>query len=251
MRSIIAALACVSLVGCGLDVLTTTAITGELQKRNVENVSEQMERAESEQIRWQVERAIQAYQAEEGENPPSLEALVPNYLPSVPEGPAGEALAYDPRSGRLAPQAGGPAPSDMEAMSRLRQAIQQYGMQTGYYPPALEALTPHFLSEVPRTASGEPFLYDPRNGALAHPQQQQARSGSGPAQAPQGGRQQPMGVSPMVDSMTGLSAQEELQRGYSSSGAQHVGNRMRGQVRGIEREYGREQERMAEEMDLW
>lgn len=46
-----------------------------------------------------LDQAIKMYQAAEGKLPPSLDALVPDYLHSVPPPPAGMKYNYDPKTG--------------------------------------------------------------------------------------------------------------------------------------------------------
>lgn len=240
MRGIAAIMACLFVTGCGLDVLTSTAITGELQRQNVERLSGTTDAVEQRTATWEVNQAIAAYRAEKGENPPSLEALVPEFLAEVPKGPDGGPLAYDPRTGQTGQGAGQHA-GDYQTMNRIRQAINQYGHRTGYYPPSLDALAPHYLPEPPRTSDGRHFLYNPQTGAVQHPDgaMQQQR-------APQPGQQRPGGgVSPMVDGMTGLGVQQELQ-GQRQSGAPSAGGYGRSAV---ERTQDQHNQRQQEALD--
>ena len=146
----------VALAGCGAELLTTTAIQGELQAQQLSAMQRQVKGAADTSGRIQIERAITAYHAEKGVYPPSLDALAPQYLPAVPRRPDGSPYGYDPASGRLmdgpAP-AGGPTPQDYQTMEQIRTAINQYGTATGYYPPTLDALAPTYLPAPPRTLS--------------------------------------------------------------------------------------------------
>ncbi|MGQ9919242.1 MAG: hypothetical protein ACUVS7_17700, partial [Bryobacteraceae bacterium] len=67
-----------------MEVLTATAIQGELQAQQAQAIQRQVAVAANQSGRSRLEQAIRAYQAEKGAFPPSLEALVPDYLPSVP-----------------------------------------------------------------------------------------------------------------------------------------------------------------------
>lgn len=48
-----------------------------------------------------LDQAIKMYQAAEGKFPPSLEALVPDFLHSLPPAPNGMKYHYDPRTGAI------------------------------------------------------------------------------------------------------------------------------------------------------
>ncbi len=242
MRAIMVTLACALLTGCGLDVLTSTAITGELQRENVERLTETTDAVEQQTARWQVNQAIAAYRAEKGENPPSLEALIPEFLAEVPKGPDGEPLAYDPATGSVGEDTQAQA-DDRQTMEEIYQAINRYGRQTGYYPPSLDALAPNYLSEPPRTTDGREFLYNPQTGAVAHPDAVRQ-------QAPQHQRQQqrrPDGVSPMVDGMTGLGAQQELQR-QRHSGTSAAGSYGRGAIDRTQDQYNQRQQEALDQL---
>ena len=60
-------------------------------------------------------------------------------------------------------------PQDQQTLYAIQQAIVQYGRATGYYPPTLDDLYPHYLPRLPRTATGEHFFYNNQNGYVAHP----------------------------------------------------------------------------------
>ena len=219
----------VTLVGCGAELLTTTAIQGELQAQQLSAMQRQVKGAADTSGRIQIERAITAYHAEKGAYPPSLDALTPQYLPAVPRRPDGSPYGYDPATGRLldgpAP-AGGPTPQDYQTMEQIRAAINQYGAATGYYPPTLDALAPTYLSAPPRTSADEQFIYNNQNGYVAHPRQ--AAPVAAPAEAP---RAPAMGgAGPMGEVMTGIGMQQQL-GGMRQSGASAAGSRARQHLR--------------------
>lgn len=173
----------VVLSGCGLDVMTATAVHGELQAQSAKAALGQMEQTKRTMGNISFNQAVQAYRAEHGANPPSLEALVPNYLPAVPRMPDGTPCQYDPATGTLteASAAMGPVtPADLEMIRNIKSAINQYGTATGFYPPTLDALHPDYLPQAPRTSSGEEFLYNNQNGDVRHPHQ--AAPGISPVQ---------------------------------------------------------------------
>jgi len=204
------------LTGCGLEVLTTTAITGELQKQDAERAVDALDRTEQQTARWEAQQAIQAYRAEHGRNPASLEELVPEYLAEVPETPKGEPLAYDPATGAV-----GEAAAQRPQRARLEEAIHEYARDHRHYPPNLRALTPEYLADIPRTESGEPFAYNPQTGAVAHPRE---------LQRPQGGQQH--GAQPQ----------------YQGHGGGNVGAYGRGSVGRIEQEHNQRQQQALEEL---
>jgi hypothetical protein len=48
-----------------------------------------------------LEQAIQMFQAQEGKQPASLNALVPDFIKSIPPAPAGMKYDYDPKTGSV------------------------------------------------------------------------------------------------------------------------------------------------------
>lgn len=231
-----------SIVGCGVEVVTTTAITSELQAQQVGALQRQVDAATRQSAEATLRHALDTYYGEKGSYPATLEALVPEYLPSVPVQPDGQSFGYDPTTGRIFRQVpGGPTPQDFIMMQQIREAITRYGMATGYYPPTLEALYPSYLSQPPRTSSGEPFIYDNQTGYVAHPRQvgDGNTGGHGYAAA--------SGVSPSVDGMTGLS----LQQGMSSHGsAGSSPSRMSEPLRGITQGHNDTQNRVMDNLGL-
>ena len=77
-------LAVLAFSGCGVELLTTTAIQGELQAQQMKALKGQVEHAAGTSGQVNLQRAIDTYRAETGVNPPSLEALVPNYIAQIP-----------------------------------------------------------------------------------------------------------------------------------------------------------------------
>ena len=225
IRISILCLVSAALAGCGVELLTTTAVQSELQAEQAKALRGQAGKAAETSGRIQLERAIQTYRAENGANPPSLEALTPQYLPQVPTHADGTPYAYDPATGEVGGAANAaqrPTPQDYRAMKRLRQAINQYGRATGYYPGSLEALVPQYLKQIPRTSGGEPFLYNKQTGVVRHPQ-------AGAAQN-RGGQPAPGGGTPMSEAVTGMGVRQELNR-MNQSGGNAAGSRMRRNVR--------------------
>lgn len=219
MHNAIVIILALGLTGCGLEVLTTTAITGELQKRDAERAMDTLERTERQTGRWEVQQAVRAYRAEHGRNPASLQELVPEYLANVPKNAQGEPMAYDPATGEVFDREG-----DGQRLARLRQAIQDYAQERRHYPPSLRALTPEYLSEIPRTEAGEPFAYNPQTGSVLHPRQLPQQQGH---QRP-GGMQQPTYHQPGAGGNVGVYGRES--------------------IRGIERDHNQRQQQALEEL---
>lgn len=230
MRCVFLLAFCLALTGCGVELLTTTAIQGELQTQQMQAMKRQVQSASDTSGRATLERAIQTYRAEKGANPPSLASLVPDYVPAVPKRGDGADYVYDPARGVLldgpaapvaAPAAapGGATPADQQMMTAIRDAITRYGTATGYYPATLDALYPSYLAKPPRTSAGEAFLYNNQNGSVTHPRGGGAAPAL-PAPAPSAPRA-PSGVGgagPMGEVMTGVGMQQQL-NSMGSSGA--------------------------------
>jgi hypothetical protein len=211
--------------GCGIELLTTTAVQTELTRQSASQAATVLDNTKDFNARTSLEHTLQAYHAEKGYYPPSLEALVPEYMASVPTRPDGTPFGYDPATGRVLDQ---PTETDAQKMERIRQAINQYGMATGWYPPSLEALVPTYLSSVPRSNSGQPFIYDMRTGALAAPRAAQAQPAPRAPAYGGGG-----GGTPMTEMMTGVGMQQELNR-MSTGGSSAAGSRMRHNARELQ-----------------
>lgn len=89
------------LTGCGVGVVATSAVSSELEVENAKSALKQLDNAKGQTGSIAVERAIEAYRADKGVNPPSLEELVPDYLPKVPTKADGSSYDYDPATGEL------------------------------------------------------------------------------------------------------------------------------------------------------
>ncbi len=231
-----------ALAGCGVELLATTAIRGELDAQQAKSATKHIAYVKDKMGGMGVEQAIQAYRAEHGQNPPSLDALVPTYLPEMPRRPDGGAYAYDPVSGAL--HGGDSMAADRALMESIRQAINQYGTATGYYPPTLDDLYPQYLSQLPRTSAGELFIYNNQNGYLEHPRPQGAVRPAAPRPA--------SGVSgsgPMGEMMTGIGIQQELGR-MSTGGASAAQTRVRSGADGIADRQTSQQNQVMDQLGL-
>lgn len=216
------------LAGCGVEIVTVAATQAELQKQAAQSATRQLQRAGESTGRIQAERAIQTWYAEKGFYPPSLDALVPDYLASAPLRGNGEPFGYDPATGRLLDGAqAGPGSRDLQTIAEINRAINQYGTATGYYPPTLDALAPYYLPLPPRTVDGREFVYDNQNGYVGLPPRQ-----AGQPAAPRSGARGPAGdAGPLGEAMTGIGIQQELDS-RSNAGTSAAGSRGRRAVGG-------------------
>lgn len=227
MRTVLIGVVALALSGCGLEILTTTAIQGELAAQNANAASRALQYAKDSTSQTNAQHAIDLYKADKGENPPSLEALVPQYLEQVPVKPDGTPYGYDPVAGRLLDSAPAAAPvaaagggDDWQKLDTVNAAIRSYAQATGQYPASLHALVPAFLPSLPRTSAGLDFVYNPSYGVAYLPAA--GAAGSMPqAAAPTAGRRGGSGVAgagPLAETMTGISISNQLDS-MSNAGA--------------------------------
>lgn len=209
-----------ALSGCLVDMLATTAIEGELQKKSLESSMKALDYAERSTGDVKLQQALAAYKAETGENPPSLEALVPNYIDVLPRLAPG--MGYDPETGTIERVGAGAMNPDDAAMQQIREAINKYGYATGYYPPSLQALVPTYLAAVPKASNGQDFMYYPQDGTLINP----AQPTSMPQPAPGRRNTSAAGVGPLGETLTGIGIQNELNT-MNQSGVNAAGSRAR------------------------
>ena len=109
------------LSGCLMELLTVTAIQGELAAQDAQSATRALSYAKESVATTELQQAISAYTAENGYYPPTLEALVPDYLYSVPTTPGGRPYAYDPSTGHLTDPAAAPARVPFKASDRHKQ----------------------------------------------------------------------------------------------------------------------------------
>lgn len=215
--------------GCGVELLTTTAVQGQLQAQQLTAIRGQVQNAAQSTGRINLERAIRTYQAEKGTYPPTLDVLAPDYIPAVPVKSDGAAYGYDPATGQLIDNApaSGIDPSDYQTLNQIRTAINQFGTDTGYYPGTLDALYPNYLQTLPRTLAGESFLYDNQSGTVTHPRMAAAQNSS--QSAPQENIPT-SGVGPMGETLTGIGVQQQL-NSMNQSGTSAAGSYARQSIR--------------------
>ncbi len=233
MRTLLMIALTFPLSGCLMELLTVTAIQGELAAESAQSATRALSYAKESVANTELRHAISIYAAEKGHYPPSLEALVPDYLYSVPKTPTGRPYAYDPNTGRLIDPvvAAAQVPftnADRSNLQEVKGAVYSYWQSTGYYPRTLDDLDPLYMEAVPKLSSGGVFIYDPQTGSVYHPAELAAQRAlaSGGAQMMRGGVPA-AGVGPMGEVMTGISIQNELNSTNHSgtSNLRNVGQR--------------------------
>ncbi|HNZ49318.1 MAG TPA: hypothetical protein PLZ53_06760 [Candidatus Hydrogenedentes bacterium] len=236
------------LSGCGAEILTVTAVQGELAAQNAKSATKQLAYVKDKMGSVSFDQAVQAYRAEHGSNPPTLDALVPGYLPQIPVQPDGSPYYYDPATGTLSASApaGASSKQDQEMMLAIRNAITRYGTATGYYPPTLDALYPNYMTRLPRTSAGQEFVYNNQNGQISLPGQV---SPTAPARTA-GNRSAGIGgTGPMGEVMTGIGIQQELGR-MNTSGASAAGSRTRSSAQDFSNQHTNTQNRVMDQLGL-
>lgn len=231
MKSLLCtAMLAVLLTGCLAEVATTTAIEGTLQAQQLGAMQRQIKGAAESTGKINLGRAITTYQAEKGAYPPSLDALVPGWLPELPTHPDGTPYGYDPNTGTLYDDAAAAANAiDTHTIQQIKAAINQYGTAVGFYPPSLDALAPVYLPVAPRTAAGLEFNYNNQDGTVTLP------NGAGPAAyaAPRGGGMPVGGAGPLGEAVTGIGISNQLDN-MSTGGTASAGSRTRATARGLQ-----------------
>jgi hypothetical protein len=179
MRLLLILTICFSCTGCLLEVMTTTAIQGELAAENAQSANHARDRANDTKSKIELESAVRAYSGLSGQYPASLDVLVPNYIPALPLQSNGKSFGYTPSNGtvfiqrdtigRQAPAQLTMTATDVTNLDALRGAIYRYWETTGRYPPNLESLAPIYIAVVPVMSSGGQFGYDVTRGVVSHP----------------------------------------------------------------------------------
>ncbi|MFM1920830.1 MAG: hypothetical protein RLZZ303_2464 [Candidatus Hydrogenedentota bacterium] len=240
------ALMALSLTGCMAEVLTATAVQGQLQAQQLKGMKRQIEHAQGFSAETELRQAIQAYQGERGVNPPSLEALVPEYLARIPAKPDGSLYGYDPASGRLLDQPlpatpAAPSAEDWRKLDQLRAAIQQYGADTTWYPATLADLVPKYLPEYPRASDGREFLYDNQTGQVYAP---------GVAPAPVPVHPAPAGGGSVAHEAVGAIGMQQQLNNMNQGGTSAAGNRGRDAAHGVGAEHSDRQMKAIQDLGL-
>ena len=237
-------LVCVpALSGCLAEVLTVTAIQGELAAQNASTAQRALGHAKDSAARIEIQSAINAYVGEKGTNPPSLEALVPGFLKSVPVQSDGQPYYYDWATATFSdsPLDTGPVTSaDRQSLATIQDAINRYGTATGYYPPTLQALADYgYMASVPKTSSGKDFIFYATDGTLLHPDEQSGQwANSAPGGARNGGGA--VGSGSLGEVTTGIAISNQLDS-MSTGGTAAVGSRGRQGTRTNTGDYSQKQ----------
>ncbi len=208
MKYFAIAILTVSLSGCLVETLTTTAIQGELAAQNAAAATQVLDHAKQ----------------------------------NVGQISANQNAAMQQAAG-TAP-ASGMTQADIANKEKIRQAINKYGQAVGYYPPSLQALVQYgYMTVVPKTSSGQDFVFYTENGGLFHPaelamQSQPGRGGAGAG-----------GAGLMGETMTGIGVQQQL-NGMNQGGVSNVGSYARQGVRGKSENYSDKQMQTMKDLDL-
>jgi hypothetical protein len=232
-----------SLSGCMAEVLTTTAITGELQAEQMKAMKGQVQRAADTTGKINLQKAIDTYRAEKGVNPPALSVLVPDYIQGLPIPTGGTAFGYDPQTGVLYEGAADIAAADQRKIQEIQAAMTKYGTTTGYYPTSLESLYPAYLPTKPLSVTGQPFVYDNKTGYVGSPSQGGMLAGGAGAGVAVGG------AGPMGEAMTGIAMQNQL-NSNSNAGSAAVGSYGREAVGGTVGGHNAAQEQTMDRLGL-
>ncbi len=251
MKPMLALLLPLALSGCMMELLTTTAIQGELAAKNAQASAQALRYAKESTAKRDAEYAIRMYQAEKGTYPASLAALVPAYLPGVPMHADGSPFGYDPATGTLLDSAA-PAqaqipftPEDGQNLKRIEDAIYAYWQSTGDYPKSLDDLDPVYIEQVPALSAGGPFIYDALSGAVYHPNDLQRSS---PLPAPARSVGAGSGAGGLGEATASIGIQNQL-RDMNTSGVSNAGGAARRGVRGANDAYSNQQQRALDEID--
>lgn len=230
------------LSSCGVELLTTTAIQGELQAQQLKSMQRQVQGIADQTGKINLERAIQTFRAENGRYPTSLNELVPQYLPSLPSPSGDSAYSFDPITGQIITVPSSIPSDDIRRMEQIKYAIAQYARATGYYPATLDSLYPSYLSFVPRTSDGQTFIYNAQTGNISHPLLAGAQM---PQTAIPGA---PVGSYPMNSVTGGMAVQQQLNSMTNSSGT--VGSYSRQSVENIQNDYSNQQNKVMDDLGL-
>lgn len=248
------------IAGCGAELLTTTAIQGELQAEQLKAMKGQVGQASETTAKINIQRAIDTYQAEKGSYPPTLDALVPDFLPSLPHKADGSPFGYDAASGRVLddsaslqppsmPAIGAPTPADYQKLQTVQMAIARYAQQKGAYPASLETLVPSYLLILPKTDAGQNLNYSPQTGTVSLPGQ----AGKSPAIVAGTPAGRSMGVvggsGPMGEVMTGIAVQNQL-NSMNNSGVSSAGGYARQRASSSTQQHNRQQEKALNDLGM-
>ncbi len=254
-------LLCVALLplisGCLLELLSSTAIVGELEAQGAQSAMKQLQQARKTSETIQIQQAVDVYAAEHGVYPASLEMLVPAYLAEVPLRPDGTPVYfYDPATGRFSDTPFSSTASTVPTMTQLDQknldaiydALDNYYAMRQENPKSLNDLAPFYMEKVPTVvATGKPYIYDAQTGQAYHPFELAAPAQLAPVVSTDIARPRSNmgGGSPLAESLTGIGIQNELnQMHHPNSGP------TRHQVQNMTDQHSQRQMEALEELGL-
>lgn len=182
MKAVILTIAMsICLSGCLVELLVGSAVTADMAAQQASTTMGTMNQAQIDTDLTLIQEAVETHYFEKEAYPRDLFELVPTYIGAVPNRPDGKPYGYNPITGEVFESGEGPAPADYLMMESLETAINTYGMATGYYPPTLDDLYPAYVPTPPRTAAGQPFIYNNQNGQLEHPDEGKQYAQSSPS----------------------------------------------------------------------
>ena len=185
MKAALATALAFLLSGCLAEMLVTTAVGADMAAQSASSTVGSMNEAQMDMDFTLLQEAVEYYYYDHEGYPSDLNQLVPKYIESIPTRPDGEPFGYNPVTGTVYESNEGPAPADYLMMESLKTAINNYGMSTGYYPPTLDDLYPTYVQLPPRTANGQPFIYNNQNGRVEHPDEGKQYAQSTPDEMPE------------------------------------------------------------------
>jgi hypothetical protein len=236
-----------------MEVMTTTAIQGELAAQNASAANRTLSYAKDNQAKAQLQHGINTYTAEHGQYPASLQMLVPDYLASVPMQSTGEPFGYNPANGTIATGAAAqtmqhPAVTqqDLKNLELIGKGIYSYWQSTGYYPQTLDSLTPLYMTKLPKMSNGQDYWYNTQTGLVYHPAQQSQPNTGGrhTTGASSGG-----GGGLLNETTTAIGIQNQLGN-MNRSGTQSTSTRSRNTTRGLSGSHSQRQMDALNELGL-
>ena len=250
--------------GCGLELLTTTAIQGDLQAEQLKAMKGQINRTSDTTAKINIQKSIDTYMAEKGSYPATLDALVPDFLPSLPHKPDGTPYGYDSASGKVlddaamngggamgqsTPVASAPSQADFQKLQQIQSAVARYAREKGAYPASLQALVPSYVLFLPKTDGGQDYTYSSQTGAVAHPAQG-FQQPAAVAVAPTGRSMGTVGGSgPMGEAMTGIAVQNQL-NSMNNSGVSSAGGYARRGISSATQQHNQQQEKAVKDLGM-
>jgi len=247
MRFLILSSLMIALPGCLMETLTVTAIQGEMAAQNASSATRTLSYAKDSQAKTQLQHSINAYAAEHGQYPSSLELLIPNYLASMPTQSNGQPYAYDPATGAIGsgyttqtPQYPEVTQQDLKNLEKISKGIYLYWESTGSYPQSLDTLTPLYMTDLPKMSNGENYWYNAQTAEVYHPAEKMQAAPSGQFSTGTSSGAGTGGVGVLGETTTAIGIQNQLGN-MNNSGTQSTSTRSRNVSRGLSGSHSQKQ----------